>query len=100
MSFCQPKACSLHPVVLHMADTDHEILVCCVMMALLAFVFAAPLAWWAMAKWLNTFVYRVSLGAGVFALAMPISLFIVVVTVGYQAMRAALMNPVKALRFE
>jgi cell division protein FtsX len=71
-----------------------------VMMALLAFVFAAPLAWWAMAKWLNTFVYRVSLGAGVFALAMLISLFIVVVTVGYQAMRAALMNPVKALRSE
>lgn len=71
-----------------------------VMMVLLAFVIAAPLAWWAMTKWLDSFVYRIQLSAGIFALAVLVTLLIVVLTVGYQAMRAALINPVKALRSE
>ncbi|GAB3919660.1 ABC transporter permease [Larkinella terrae] len=67
---------------------------------LIAFVLAAPLAWWVMNGWLNNFVYRIELGAGIFALAIVITVVISVLTVGYRSMKAALMNPIKSLRSE
>jgi putative ABC transport system permease protein len=64
--------------------------------ALLAF----PLAWMAMHAWLRGFVYRISLSWWIFALAWALSLAITLMTTGYQAIRAAMTNPVKALRSE
>ena len=67
---------------------------------LLAFAVAAPLAWWGMNGWLQDYAYRVSLGAGIFALSLLATFGIAFLTVGFQSMRAALANPVKSLRSE
>jgi ABC-type antimicrobial peptide transport system permease subunit len=69
-----------------------------IQMLLLAFVIAAPFAWWIMNNWLEGFVYRITLGAGVFVLAIGISMAIALLTVGYKSVKAALMNPVRALK--
>jgi hypothetical protein len=53
-----------------------------------------------MSGWLQNFVYRIDMGIGVFVLAIVASLTIAWITVGYRAVRAALANPVKALRSE
>jgi len=66
----------------------------------LAFVLAAPLAYFAMSGWLNDFVYRIDLGVGTFVLAGVLALGIALLTVSYQAIRAALADPVKSLRYE
>ncbi|OIN60018.1 hypothetical protein BLX24_08885 [Arsenicibacter rosenii] len=67
---------------------------------LLAFVVAAPLAWWAMNKWLTNFVYRIEPGIGTFALAMLITILVALLTVSFRSLKAALMNPVRSLRSE
>jgi len=67
---------------------------------LIAFVVAAPIAWYAMSKWLQNFKYQIDLGVGVFALAIFGSFLIALLTVSFQSMKAALMNPVKSLRSE
>ena len=69
-------------------------------LVLIAFVIATPIAGWAMNKWLQEFNYRVTLSWWMFALAGALAVFIAMVTVSYQAVRAALANPVKALRSE
>jgi len=61
---------------------------------------AFPLAWLAMHSWLQGFAYRVGLSWWIFVLAWVISLFITLVTIGVQAVRAASTNPVKVLRSE
>ncbi|WP_153800073.1 ABC transporter permease [Foetidibacter luteolus] len=66
----------------------------------IAFVIAVPVAWYFMNNWLQNFEYRISIGAGIFVLAMVASLVIAWITVGYRAIRAALANPVKSLRSE
>ena len=66
----------------------------------IAFVIAAPLAWYMMNNWLNNFAYRIPLGAGIFVLAVIASIVIAWITVGYKAINAALANPVKSLRSE
>ncbi|HLP35490.1 ABC transporter permease [Lacibacter sp.] len=71
-----------------------------VKLVLIACIFAIPLAWWAMSKWLQNFAYRVSIGWWVFAAAAVIALIIAVLTVSSQAVKAALSNPVKSLRTE
>lgn len=65
-----------------------------------AFVIAAPIAWYLMSNWLDNFVFRISIGIGVFALAIFLSLVIAWLTVGYKAVSASLANPVKSLRSE
>jgi ABC-type antimicrobial peptide transport system permease subunit len=67
---------------------------------LIAFVIAAPLAWWVMNNWLETFQYRIQIGVGIFALAVVITFVVTGIAVGYKTIVAALMNPVKALRSE
>ena len=67
---------------------------------IIAFVIAAPLAWYMMNNWLNNFVYRIPLGAGIFIMAVIASIVIAWLTVGYKAISAALANPVKSLRSE
>ncbi|MGA0560354.1 ABC transporter permease [Larkinella sp. VNQ87] len=66
----------------------------------IAFVVAAPVAWYAMSAWLKGFQYQISLGAGVFALTVAGTFLIALLTVGYQSIKAALMNPVRSLRSE
>jgi len=65
-----------------------------------AYVLACPLAWWIMSQWLEDFAYRITLSAGVFALAGALALAIAFLTVGYHSLRAALGNPLKSLRSE
>jgi putative ABC transport system permease protein len=67
---------------------------------LLAVVVATPLAYLAVERWLETFAYRVDLGAGVFALAGALAAAIALLTVSLHTARAASADPVKALRYE
>jgi putative ABC transport system permease protein len=69
-------------------------------LVMIAFVIAAPVAWWVMHNWLEDFAYRVNLHWWVFAAAGGIALFIALVTVSVQAIKAALANPIKSLRTE
>jgi putative ABC transport system permease protein len=71
-----------------------------VSLVLLANVIAWPLAWYAMNKWLQNFAYRIDIGWWVFALAGGVALMIALLTVSTQAIKAALANPVEALRYE
>ena len=66
----------------------------------IAFLIAAPLAWWSMETWLKNYPYRVNIHWWVFALAGGISFLIALLTISYQAIRAAVANPVKSLRSE
>ncbi|MBE7177320.1 MAG: ABC transporter permease [Mucilaginibacter polytrichastri] len=65
-----------------------------------AFLIAAPFSWWASGQWLQDFAYRVPVSWWMFALAGMAALLIAVFTVSFQALRAALANPVKSLRRE
>ncbi len=69
-------------------------------LVVIAAVFAIPLAWWAMHQWLQDFAYRVSLSWWIFVGAGSIALLIAIITVGFQAFKAALQNPVTSLRSE
>lgn len=69
-------------------------------LVLVSFVIAAPLAAWAMYKWLQGYPYRVELRWWVFVLAGFLSMLIAVLTVSYQAIKAAVANPAKNLRTE
>ncbi len=66
----------------------------------IAIVIASPLAWFAMNKWLQDFAYRTNIGWQVFLLTAAIAICIAVLTVSFQAIRAAVSNPVKSLRTE
>jgi putative ABC transport system permease protein len=63
-------------------------------------VLAFPLAWWAMHNWLQGFAYRVGLSWWIFGLAWMLALLITLLTIGFQAVRAARVNPVRILRSE
>jgi len=65
-----------------------------------AMLFAFPVAWYFMNKWLQNFAYKISIEWWVFALAGAITIGIALLTVSYQSIKAALSNPVKALRTE
>ena len=69
-------------------------------LVLIAIAIASPIAWWAMHKWLQDFAYRIDIQWWVFALAGVIALLIALLTVSFQAIKAALANPVKSLRTE
>ena len=61
---------------------------------------AFPLGWWAMNKWLQDFAYRITIEWWVFPLAGIVALLIALLTVSFQAIKAAIANPVKSLRTE
>ncbi len=65
-----------------------------------AMLIAWPVAWWVMQRWLQNFAYRIELDWLTFFLAGLIALLAAVLTIGYQALRAATTDPVKALRYE
>jgi putative ABC transport system permease protein len=69
-------------------------------LVLIAIVIATPLAWYVMNGWLQDFAYRTSIQWWVFILAGAIAVVIALLTVSFQSMKAALMDPVKSLRTE
>lgn len=69
-------------------------------LVLIALVLASPLAWWALSQWLDTFAYKTDLPWWVFAVAGLLAISIALVTVSFQSIKAALINPVKSLRSE
>ena len=71
-----------------------------VVLVLVAFAVAVPVAWLAMGKWLDGFAYRIEVGPGVFVLAGALVLVIALATVSVHALRAATSDPVEALRYE
>jgi putative ABC transport system permease protein len=66
----------------------------------LSIVIAIPIAWWSMHRWLQEFAYHISLSAWVFLLGGAIALFIAVITVSAQSIKAAVADPIKNLRTE
>lgn len=66
----------------------------------IAVVLATPLAWYAMNRWLQDFAYRIDISWWIFALAGILALVIALLTVSFQAIKAALANPVKSLGSE
>jgi putative ABC transport system permease protein len=71
-----------------------------VKLVLIANFIAWPIAYYAMNRWLQDFAYRIDLGAWIFLLAGAVIAAIALLTVSYQAINAALTNPVEALRYE
>jgi putative ABC transport system permease protein len=65
-----------------------------------AFLITTPFAWYFMHQWLQKFAYRINMGVGIFGLTLLIAEIIAWLTVGYQAIKAAVANPVKSLRTE
>ncbi|MFT3705395.1 MAG: ABC transporter permease [Agriterribacter sp.] len=66
----------------------------------IAFLIAAPIAWYIMNKWLQDFEYRTTITWWIFALAAVAAIIVTFATISFQAIKAALANPVKALRTE
>lgn len=71
-----------------------------VKLVVIACIIAFPLSYWAMNKWLQDFAYRITIVWWVFALAGFAAIIIAIVTISFQAIKAALANPVKSLRTE
>ncbi|HSH20721.1 MAG TPA: FtsX-like permease family protein, partial [Draconibacterium sp.] len=66
----------------------------------ISFIFASPIAWYAMNQWLQNFAYKTALDWWIFALAGFLAVFIAILTVSFQSYKAAVRNPVEALRYE
>ena len=69
-------------------------------LVIIAALISFPVAWWALNDWLQDFAYRVSVSWWVFLFAGVVTLFIALITVSLQTIKAALRNPVKSLRTE
>lgn len=71
-----------------------------VILVLISFVIATPIAWYLMNQWLQDFVYRTDISWDIFVISGSSALFVALATVSYQAIRAAMANPVTNLRSE
>jgi len=71
-----------------------------VILVLISIVIAAPLAWMGIHKWLQDFAYRIHIGSAAFIIAAVAAILIALITVSFQAIRAAVANPAKSLRTE
>jgi putative ABC transport system permease protein len=67
---------------------------------LLAFVIASPVSYYFMHQWLQNFAYRIDISWWVFVLSVLAAMFIALITISFQAIKAAMANPVKSLRTE
>ena len=65
-----------------------------------ALLVAFPLAWWGMSQWLQSFAYRINIGASVFVIATTLIMIITICTISFQAVKSALENPVRGLKAE
>jgi len=66
----------------------------------IAFLISIPVTWWAMHSWLEDFAYRINISVWVFVIAGSIAILIALLTVSFQAIKAAVANPVMSLRSE
>ena len=71
-----------------------------IILVLVAFLIASPVAWYFMNQWLQDFAYRINIGWWIFVVAGVIALLITLMTVSFQAIKAAVANQVKSLRTE
>jgi ABC-type antimicrobial peptide transport system permease subunit len=71
-----------------------------ILLIVVAFAIASPVAYYFMHNWLNNFSFRISIGANVFVTAIASATVLPCVTVCYQAIKAAIMNPIRAIRIE
>ena len=71
-----------------------------VVLIVIAFLIAAPVAYFVMHNWLENFAYKINIGVNIFLVAIGVSFLIAAMTIAYQAIRAAVANPVKSLRTE
>jgi putative ABC transport system permease protein len=71
-----------------------------VKLVFIACLIAFPLAWWAMNKWLESFAYRINISWWIFLTTGVVAIFIALITVSFQAIKAAIANPVDSLRSE
>jgi len=71
-----------------------------VLLVTIALLIASPIAWYFMSRWLQGFAYRINISLWIFILAGAGAIFIALITIGFQAVKAALVNPVKHLRSE
>jgi putative ABC transport system permease protein len=69
-------------------------------LVLIASFIAFPIAWWAMNNWLENFPYRITMSWWIFGIATIAAVAIALLTVSFQAIKAAIANPVKSLRSE
>ncbi|WP_332368012.1 ABC transporter permease [Spirosoma telluris] len=69
-------------------------------LVIIAVFIAVPIAWWAMNQWLQDFAYKIDIHWWIFALAGLLALAIALLTISFQSIKAALMNPVRSLRSE
>jgi putative ABC transport system permease protein len=67
---------------------------------MIASFIAIPIAWWAMNSWLEDFAYRITINWWIYLVATVLVLTIALLTVSFQAIKAALSNPVKSLKTE
>ena len=67
---------------------------------IISFLIASPIAWYSMNNWLQDFKYRIDISPSIFIVAILFTTFFAIITVSYQAIRAAMANPVKSLRTE
>ena len=70
------------------------------LLVLISCMIASPIAFYFLRGWLQQYPYRISIGVGVFVLAAAMAILITVLTVSFQAIRAAMANPVKSIRTE
>jgi len=66
----------------------------------IAFGIAAPISWYYMNQWLQDYVYRIKISWWLFATGGLVAIFIALATISFQAIKAAVANPVKSLRTE
>ncbi len=66
----------------------------------IAFIIAAPISWWAMNQWLNNFAYRISINLWIFIAGGILTLIIALIAMGWQAVKAAMANPVNSIKTE
>jgi putative ABC transport system permease protein len=66
----------------------------------LSVIIACPIAWFAMDKWLQSFAYRTDVSLWLFVVTASIVFAIAIITISFQAVKAAIANPVKSLRME
>jgi putative ABC transport system permease protein len=71
-----------------------------VILVFIAFIIASPIAYFFMQRWLEDFTYKIDIHWWVFALAGGFALIITLLTVGFQSIKSAIVNPVKSLRTE
>jgi putative ABC transport system permease protein len=71
-----------------------------IVLVILSCVIASPVAFYFLQNWLQKYDYRVSIGVTVFIVSAMIAILITIITISFQAIRAAIANPVKSLRTE